>query len=504
MPTATEQPLLRFRDLHKSFGGQTVLGGINGEIRPCEVILLRGENGSGKTTLLNILSGCLEPDRGSIEIAKPDGVDRESFTFPHPWYRGINPFEHFTPERVARLGISRTWQDIRLIASLDLADNIAVAAPSSCDSPWAALFQWRRTLQTHDTHRATAHNRLAALGLIERDDSSGAKISLGQSKRVALARAIQADARVILLDEPLSGLDASGVREIVGQLRELAVQHRLTLVIVEHVLNIPCLLDFVTSVWTLQDGTLSMGTPLAVQEDITQRGLGESIHDLIKKTIEPKTNAIRAQLPGGASLTTYLVSGGHDAGFEETPIVETRNLRVKRGFRNLFAIPADKEAKQTGVSFTLHDKTINVLEAPNGWGKTSFLDCMIGNLQRTGGDIMFLGCIQQRDFTPNQFFDDGGRALSSTSKMFPSLTVGEVSKLTGCRVEAFDSNRRVGGLSGGELRQLSLLAQSPGKFVIVDEFAHSLDGSKMRSLFAQLLKSSSTACLLFLEPSHTN
>ena len=133
-------PLLRFRDLRKAFGGQTVLDGISGEIRPGEVILLRGENGTGKTTLLNILSGCLEPDGGAIEILGTDGSPAESFRFPQAWHRNLNPFQHFTPERVARLGITRTWQDIRLIPSLDLADNIAVATCSSDDSLASCAF----------------------------------------------------------------------------------------------------------------------------------------------------------------------------------------------------------------------------------------------------------------------------------------------------------------------------------------------------------------------------
>ena len=163
--------LLRFKNLRKSFGGHNVLDGISGEIHRGDIILLRGDNGSGKTTLLNILTGCLEPDSGTIEITSPGPVDsnrqskieNQKFNFPRSRWEDLNPFQRFTPERVARLGIGRTWQDVRLFGSLDLADNIAAAAPDGSDSPWAALGQPRRTSQSNRLHRQTAANTLAEL-----------------------------------------------------------------------------------------------------------------------------------------------------------------------------------------------------------------------------------------------------------------------------------------------------------------------------------------------------
>lgn len=496
--------MLRFHDVRKSFGGHTVLNGISGEIQRGDVILLRGENGSGKTTLLNILTGCLEPDAGAIEFSATDAPAKQSFHFPRPWYRELNPFQRFTPEKVARLGVGRTWQDIRLFPSLDLTDNIAAASPDSADSPWAAIFRPRRTDHTDRRNRRTASDRLAGLGLTDRDDSSGDKISFGQSKRVAIARAIETHAKMLFLDEPLSGLDADGIRGIVAHLRELAVRDRMTLVIVEHALNIPYLLDLVNAVWTLRDGTLLADSPAAVELDVKQHGLGKNIHDLIGETMEPKHKAIRTSLPGGASLTSYLPFTADGPGTTATPVMETRGLQVKRGFRHLFFAPSEGKHAPEGISFTLPHRTISVLEAPNGWGKSSLLECIIGTLRRTKGDVLLSGRVQEHSYTPDHFFNSRGRALLSTSRMFPSLTVAETSKLTGCEVRVFDPNRSLSELSGGELRQLSLLSQSPGRMLIVDEFTHSLDGTKMRSLFEQLVTSASMESVLFLEPSHSD
>ena len=118
-PTESTAPLLlRVSGLGCAFGGQQVLDDVSVELRQGEVVLLRGANGSGKTTLLNILTGNLVPDRGSIELHT--GKQPIRFEFPRRmWARG------FAPDNLARLGVGRTWQDIRLFDTQSLANNIA-------------------------------------------------------------------------------------------------------------------------------------------------------------------------------------------------------------------------------------------------------------------------------------------------------------------------------------------------------------------------------------------
>jgi len=495
--TAHLPDLVRFEGLRKSFGGQIVLGGVSGEIRPGEIILLRGENGSGKTTLLNILTGCLEPDCGTIVFSSQDEAKAETFSFPRPWYHELNPFQHFTPERVARLGVGRTWQDVRLFHSLDLADNITSASTVPFETPWAALFGSRRNREFSKQNRLAASTRLAALGLEKRDDSSADKISLGQSKRVAIARALQAKARILFLDEPLAGLDADGVHDVLAHLRGLASEHGLTLVIIEHVLNIPRLLDFATTVWTLKSGALAQSKPEIVKEELASNHAAADIHALIRQAFAREVPVTTQTLPQGASLTTYwLTEPQSSAG--ACPAMEIESLALHRGRLRLFG---DTPDSWSALNLRLHHGTVNVLEAPNGWGKTSLMNRIIGFLQQEAGTVTLNGT-QMPDIAASPVFHKaGGRALRSEVTLFPTLTVAETAMLAGISPRGADQHRFAGSLSGGESRELGIECLGSANVLLMDEFFQGLDSARSTSLLTHLLSSSSQRTLLFLQPS---
>jgi len=125
--TAANDIMLSMENIYKQFGGNVVLDDVSAVLKKGEMVLLRGNNGSGKTALVNILTGNLEPDRGTIFYSA--NGHQEQFVFPRPWWKSLNPKDHFVPERVARQGVVRAWQDIRLFQSQDLITNLAVASP---------------------------------------------------------------------------------------------------------------------------------------------------------------------------------------------------------------------------------------------------------------------------------------------------------------------------------------------------------------------------------------
>lgn len=498
-----EKPVLvRFEGLQKSFGGQTVLNGISGEIRQGEVILLRGENGSGKTTLLNILTGCLEPDRGIIEFSPHCAAKEESFRFPRYWYQELNPFQHFTPERVARLGVGRTWQDIRLFPSLDLADNIAAAATDTDESPWAALLRPRHNHEVSRQNRLTASNNLAALGLTGRDESSADKISLGQSKRVAIARALHAKARILLLDEPLSGLDNDGVRDVISHLRKLAAERDLTLVIIEHVLNIPRLLDLVTAVWTLNHGELLVSETADFRSEIERTHSASNLRALVQEVIGEDVPVTTRSLFHGAVLTTFWLPGS-ESSKSEHPVLDIQNVNLVRGNREIFS---GDGGESSGLCFTLHRNTLSLLEAPNGWGKSSLADALIGNASRYSGCICYKG--EPLPIATWSRAQAGVVVSPSSNELFRSLSVEETLRLGDHDPHAQpvpnrqNSHQKLDSLSGGERQQLALDAffSMPGSLYIFDEPLAQLDGVHTIFYIDRLVSKALEHAVLILNP----
>ena len=222
------------------FGGNCVLDGVTCGIWESQIVLLRGANGSGKTTFLNVISGYIRPTGGSISLRLDE------------W---VNP-ARTPPDRLARLGVGRLWQDSRLFSSMTVLDNVLVATPNALgQNPVAAiaapLAVCRQEKEAHD--RARYH--LGLVGMADRSHSSCDMLSVGQMKRVALARLLQMEAKLWLLDEPLAGLDASSAGSLIRDLDRLRCDLGKTLLLVEH--RYEDVVGIVDRVWILRHGRLT-------------------------------------------------------------------------------------------------------------------------------------------------------------------------------------------------------------------------------------------------------
>lgn len=503
--TSSEQPdvfaakksVLRIRDLRKTFGGQVVLDGASAELREGEVVLLRGNNGSGKTTLLNILSGNLEPDGGSIHL-QVNGAS-EHFKFPRRWWENLNPFDHFTPERVAREGVGRTWQDVRLFNSMTLAENIAVASPRQAgENPLNVLLRRGRMRREERYNREATSSRLRGLGLGDRENSSADRISLGQTKRVAIARAVQAGARILFLDEPLAGLDAQGIDYVLELLRELVREHRVTLVIVEHVFNIPRVLDLADTVWTLRDGKITIESSTIVRGQ-SPKSCGTDIITWLAKLLGPQTSITQESLAGGATLWKLRTQGA-DSRNGEPPLLEVRDLVVHRGNRLVIGKKDSPKATE-GFSFNIADKEIAVLQAPNGWGKTTLADAIAGIIPVVGGQVRFRGSSIEHLPTWERSHRKVG-FVPSRNCLFPSLSANECRKLAGRdgikESPGFSLNRPIGSLSGGERQQTVLEMARPTELGIYDEPFSALDENLVGQSFRRITALGHNAILILL------
>ncbi len=515
--TTANKVVLRIENLSKSFGGQRVIDDLTVDLHEGEVVLLRGQNGAGKTTLLNILSGNLEPDSGLVKIFL-DG-QQETFQFPARRWSNLNPFTHFAPERIAAEGVGRTWQEIRLFSTLSLQDNIAVANPKQLgENPFWAVLRFNECNRQNQKVLQQANEILANLGLPGRERSYADRISLGQSKRVAIARAIQAGSRVLFLDEPLAGLDYQGVQDILSFLQQIALERQLTLVIVEHVFNIPHILNIASTVWTLGNGKLereerdklTMGKSLQAADDLKT---------LIKKFADEGSEVSEIPLANDAWLTKirlntsfagnerqrriekkWNVKGGDDI------VLEVADLIVHRGTRLVIgeSTPAN-ESK--GISFTLRRGELGILHAPNGWGKTTLLEALAGVLPSQKGEI-FLAGRSLNKLSPWQRFDAGLSLLQSRDNIFADLTVSETLWLADVAemptsVEEF-AGRKVSSLSGGQKQRVVLSAMlDNANFIcgLLDEPFAALDDSGIEEVKEKLLVILSKAAVLIALPS---
>lgn len=456
-------PLLRAVGIKKSFDGQMVLDGISLELFLGEVVLLRGENGSGKTTLLNVLTGNLEPESGTIWY----GVNERprAYSFPRAWWQELNPWDHFRPEFVAMEGIGRTWQDIRLFGSLLLRENIVVAGPEQPgEKPLNALLFPKRAAKCETRLRARVDDLLARLGLRGRELSSADKISLGQSKRVGIARAITAGAHVLFLDEPIAGLDQKGISSIVSLLASLTRERKITLVIVEHADNQAHLHNLITTEWLLSGAKLECKRD--VDRSIRQPG---TITRTFARTLRPNwvshlenNDAIVVDelMPNGASLTRIRYADRYQP--DSMPLLEISNLVVRRGPRTVIGDHGDQSA---GFNLILREGELAILQAPNGWGKSTLLAAISGMVDITRGEIILKG-----DSIKNlpiwSRFRRGLRFLPSDRNMFPNLTVREALKLA--RSSKLLGNlggladRVCSSLSGGERQRVGLSITAAG------------------------------------------
>ena len=460
--------VLSAQGIRKAFDGQVVLDGVSLELGIGEVVLLKGENASGKTTLLNILTGNLEPDSGELHVSINGSC--EQFAWPRSWWKELNPFDHFTPERLAWEGVGRVWQDIRLFPTMTTLENVAVASPHQSGENPALSFALPLVKREEKTNLAQSAEWLTRLGLDNRLDSSCDKISLGQMKRVAIARAIQAGAKVLFLDEPLSGLDNNGVNEVMSYLENLVKQAAITLVIVEHVNNIPTIMKLAHTVWTLQDGTLS--STRADEYDLSEDHSRHDLQGLISSVTGDNGTITNHDLPSGAMLTT-VQSHLHE---DSSVVFEAEGLVIKRGLRTVI----------DGFSIQLKRGQLAILEAPNGWGKSSLLDAIAGIndleaglLRLKGTDITALPTYQR--------IKSGLAYLRSSQQVFSSLSVKEHRQLTknsNCLFRGTLNDMSKGSfLSGGEKQKILIEMLPDADVYLFDEPLIGLDQESIEDMY---------------------
>ena len=239
--------ILRMNDVKKSFGSLQALDGVTFGVNEKEIHILIGPNGSGKTTLINVISGFYKGDSGTVALAGKD-------------ITGLPPYKLYA------MGITRTFQIPSLFTKLTVMENVLVAAKGNPGESFThSLFKnsWMKQ-ETEETERAYAVLQL--LGLDNIWDRQASTLSGGQMKLLELARALMSDAKVVLLDEPISGVNPTLAHEIFGRILKLRDELGVTFLIVEHRLEIA--LSYVDAVTAMALGkVVAGGKPELVMAD---------------------------------------------------------------------------------------------------------------------------------------------------------------------------------------------------------------------------------------------
>ncbi|WP_436929208.1 ABC transporter ATP-binding protein [Halosimplex halobium] len=255
--------MLRTNGLTKEFGGLTAVDDVDFELGD-ELCSLIGPNGAGKTTFFDLLTGALEPTRGTIELRRggsdgAGGADAGGSAAADGADEWVDVTDA-SPDETAAMGVHRSYQITNVFPTLSVLENVRIAAQAAGDD--AATF-WRN-VDAYDEYVAEAREILDRVGLAGRADDLAENLSHGASRQLEVAVALAGDPDVLLLDEPNAGVSSESVDDIVALIEDVAADHAVLLV--EH--NMDIVMEVSDRVVVLNQGAvIADGEPEAVRED---------------------------------------------------------------------------------------------------------------------------------------------------------------------------------------------------------------------------------------------
>ena len=250
---------LRCSDITKAFMGVRAVNGATFDVPQGQITALIGPNGAGKTTVVNILSGSMKCDSGTELIGETDVTNMESF-------------------EIARLGLMRTFQLSRELGGLTVLENLLVAPKTQAgESLFNIFFRPGKAKREESANVERALEILQTYGLYALRDNRAKELSGGQKKLLEISRAVMASPKILLLDEPMAGVNPALIERIGGYILDLK-RHGVTVLMVEHNLNV--VEKICDHVIVLAEGrTLATGrlAELRANREVVQAYLGEVI-----------------------------------------------------------------------------------------------------------------------------------------------------------------------------------------------------------------------------------
>ena len=253
--------LLEVRGATKRFGGLTAVNDLSFDMDEGSIVSVIGPNGAGKTTFFNCIAGFYQIDEGTITL---DGVD----------------IHEMRPDTIAKLGLSRTYQNIRLFAGMTALENVQVGEHQHLSSTWLhAVLRTPSQKREEQESVEQAHKLLEYVGLSGSHDLLASNLPYGDQRRLEIARALGTQPRVLLLDEPTAGMNPNETHEMTGLIRRLRDDLGISVLLIEH----------------------EMRVVMGISERITVLDYGERIAEGTPNEIQTNARVIEAYLGKAAS-----------------------------------------------------------------------------------------------------------------------------------------------------------------------------------------------------------
>ncbi len=262
--------VLKVENVTMQFGGVVAVDNMNLEINQGEIVALIGPNGAGKTTAFNVVTGVYQPTNGAVwfqgeKIVEnhPQGKMRQQYKGQHAgeYAQTLSP----TPDAITKLGMARTFQNIRLWKSQTVFDNVLIAKHCRTHSNFlSAAFRLNR--KEEQAQRQHVEELLELVGLSGVKNELATSLPYGKQRRLEIARALATEPKLLLLDEPAAGMNPQETDELTAFIGEIRSKLGLTVFLIEHHMDL--VMDISDRIYVLDFGKLiAEGTPAEIQNN---------------------------------------------------------------------------------------------------------------------------------------------------------------------------------------------------------------------------------------------
>ena len=243
-------PLLELKNITMKFGGVTAIDSLSLHINKNEVVALIGPNGAGKTTAFNVMTGVYAPTEGAVFF------DGKTMTSASKWA---------SPDKVTKLGVARTFQNIRLFKKLSVFDNILIGTHMNSKANFLSAML-RLNINEERKNRKESMNLLEMVGLVDLKDEIASSLPYGKQRRLEIARALATKPNILLLDEPAAGMNPQETDELTEFIKKIKKDFTLTVLMIEHHMNM--VMEISDRIYVLDFGKLiASGSPSEIQND---------------------------------------------------------------------------------------------------------------------------------------------------------------------------------------------------------------------------------------------